>query len=43
MVLDLMYAEVLILTDGSGCGKNKIMFGANMSSSVNIDKKRKIS
>ena len=41
MVLDLMYAEVLILTDGSSCGKNKIMFGADMSSFVNIQKKKK--
>ena len=41
MVLDLMQVEVFLLSDGSGFAKNVIVFGADMSSFVHIDNKKK--
>ena len=40
MILDLIHAEVS-LSDGSGFGKNLILFGTDMSSSVHVDNKKK--
>ena len=41
MVLDLMQVEVFLLSDGSEIAKNVIVFGADMSSFVHIDNKKK--
>ena len=38
MVLDLMYAEGFLFSDGSGFGKTVITFEADMSSSEHIEK-----
>ena len=38
MVLDLMYAEGFLISDGSGFGKTVITFEADMSSSEHIEK-----
>ena len=44
MVLGLMHTGVFrYLIDGSGFGKNLIIFGVDMRSSVHIDNKTKIS
>ena len=41
MVLDLMHVEVLLYQIVGGPGKNVIIFGADMSSLVNIHNNRK--
>ena len=40
MILDLIHAEVS-LSNGSGFGKNLILFGTDMSSSMHVDNKKK--
>ena len=40
MILDLIHAKVS-LSNGSGFGKNLILFGTDMSSSMHVDNKKK--
>ena len=40
IILDWMHTDVFLLSDVSGFGKNLIIFSADMSSSVNLDKKQ---
>ena len=40
MILDLIHAEVSLF-NGSGFGKNLILFGTDMSSSMHVDNKKK--
>ena len=40
MVLDNA-SRSFLLSDGSGCGKNRIICGADMSSSYHVDKGKK--
>ena len=41
MVLELIHLEVFLLSDGSEFGKNVLIFGADMSSSMYIENKKK--
>ena len=41
MVLNLMHFSSFSLFDGSRFGRNVIIFGAHLSSSVHMDKKKK--
>ena len=38
-----MHAEMFSLSDGSGFGKNVIIFGADMTLSAHVDNRKKIS
>ena len=40
MVLDLMHIRCFLLSDGSGFGKNVIIYGAYMGSSVHVINKK---
>ena len=42
MVLDLMHIGCFLLSDGSGFGKNVIIYGADMGSSVHVINKKNI-
>ena len=41
MVSDLIHAEVFALSDGSGVGRNIIIFGNDVRLSVHVDNRRK--